>query len=102
MRARAWRSEDVPRLAALFTLVAFTLSMAFGIVRSEAHVRSVVTTAPTPAPVVRGVPVARGGTLPALAVADTPRLSRRAVTYAASSQTASPGALAMVDVTVRN
>jgi peptidoglycan hydrolase-like amidase len=102
MRARAWRSEDVPRLAALFTLVAFVASMAFGIVRSEAHVRSVVTTTPTPAPAVRTVPVARGGTLPALAATDILRPNRRAVTYAAAGQTALPGALAMVDVTVRN
>jgi hypothetical protein len=101
MLVRARRSEDVPRIAALIALVAFVSGMGVGIVRTEAHVRSVVTTTTNDAPLVRTAPVARGGSLPALTVTDT-RSNRRAVSYAAASQTARPGALAMVDVTVRN
>ena len=101
MDENAWRSESVPRLVAALTTVAFAASMVFGIVRTEAHVRTAAQP-PSEASIARGAPVARGGELPTIAVPDTLHPAHRAVAYVASDEQAHPGELVTVDVTVRN
>src|SRR2546427_96034 len=80
-----WRSENVPRFAVLVTIIAFAASMLFGIVRTEAHVRSVAL-APikTDVALSRGAPAARGGEASAVSVPEVPRTAHRSASYAAA------------------
>ena len=101
MYLNARRSESVPRLAVLLTMIAFAASMVFGIVRTEAHVRTVATASPEAA-IARPAPVSRGGEVPAVSVPDSLHPAHRAVAYSAADEEARPGELVTVDVTVRN